>query len=329
MFCLKPKQRKVDCSYSRKSPARRNRRRRRQQQPLKHGNHIPQALQAPATMSVSPYIFDSPDADVILRAPHQLGSDEFEDYYVHKIILSIASSVFQDILSIPQPPRRSSEDTTLDVIGVTEPAKVLETFLQLIYPVDPPVIEDLRLMDDLFRLADKYAAKGVNEKLKKRLISPSFLKGDPIGVFAIACRNNLEEERLAVSHTFSIDIINEISEENIQTMTAKTYHVLLAKHAFRREQLLSTVDQAVLQMRPAASWISPCACVEKLKKEIRLEISRRPFLNKEILEMCFSSMKALGLKCGASGTGSCIYAPGPGARFLAEIAGILQAMPCS
>ena len=281
-------------------------------------------------MSASTYTFDSPDADVILRAPLQPGSDEFEDFYVHKIILSIASSVFRDILSIPQPPRHSSEDATLDVIGVTEPAKVLETFLQLIYPVDPPIIEHLRLMDDLFRLADKYAAKGVNEKLKKRLISPSFLKDDPIGVFAIACRSNLdEEERLAVSYTFSIDIINEISEEHIQTMTAGIYHRLLVKHAFRREQLLSAVDQAVLQLRPAASWISRCACIEKVKKEIRLKISGRPFLNSEILEMCFSSMRALGLKCGASGTGSCIYAPGPGARFLSEIVVILQAMPCS
>ena len=281
-------------------------------------------------MSASPYTFDSPDADVILRAPLQPGSDEVKDFHVHKIILSIASTVFQDTFSIPQPPRHTSEDTTLDVIGVTEPANVLETFLQLIYPVDPPVIEDLRLLDDLFRLADKYAAKGVGEKLRKRLVSPSFLKDDPIGVFAIACRSELGEEgRLAVSHTFSIDIINEISEEHLQTMTTKTYHRLLAKHAFRREQLISAVDQAVVQLRPAIGWFCPCACVEKLKKEIRLKISGRPFLNREILETCFSSMTALGLRCGASGTGICIYAPGPGARFLSEIVDILQAMSCS
>jgi hypothetical protein len=281
-------------------------------------------------MSASPYTFDGPGADVILRAPLQPGSDEFKDFHVHKLILSIASSVFQDILSIPQPPRHTSEDTTLDVIGVTEPAKVIENFLQLIYPVDPPVIEDLRLLDDLFRLADKYAAKGVCKKLKKRLVSPSFLEDDPIGVFAIACRSKLGEEgRLAVSHTFSIDLINEISEEHLQTMTTKSYHRLLAKHAFRREQLVGAVDQAVQQLQPAATWLPPCACVEKLKKEIRLKISGRPFLDREILETCFSSMRALGLKCGASGTERCIYAHGPGAKFLSGLIGVLQVMSCS
>ena len=52
-------------------------------------------------MSVPSYAFDDPDADVILRAPLQPGSDEFKDFHVHKLILSIASTTFRDTFSIP------------------------------------------------------------------------------------------------------------------------------------------------------------------------------------------------------------------------------------
>jgi hypothetical protein len=270
-------------------------------------------------MSASPYTFDGPDADVILRAPLQPGSDEFKDFRVHKLVLSIASGVFQDILSIPQPPHYPSEDTTLDIVGVTDPAMVFETFLQFIYPGDSPAIEDLRLVDDIFRLADKYAAKGVSEKLKKLLVSPSFLKDDPIGVFVIACRNNLaEEEALAISHTFLIDVIGEIPEEHLQSMTAKAYHRLLAKHASRRQQLIDAVD------RGSQRTVS-CPCVQKLKQEIRLVTSRRPLLDREILGACFSSMKELSNRCGARGP--CIYDAGAGAMLLSGIMRAIQAIP--
>ena len=273
-------------------------------------------------MLASPYAFDDPDADVILRAPLQPGSDEFRDFHVYKNILSIASSVFRDILSIPQPLHLTSGDTTLDVVGVTDPANVLETFLQLIYPVDPPVIEDLRLVDDLFRLADKYAAKGVSAKLKKLLVSPSFLKDDPIGVFAVACRNNLEEEEgLAVSHTFLIDVVGEISDEHLESMTAKAYHRLLAKHALRQEQLVGAVDQGSRGMQRGV-----CTCVRKLKQEIRLATSGRPFLDREILDKCYFSMKALSYRCGAR-SGNCIYDADEGTAFLSNIMRAIQAIP--
>jgi len=267
------------------------------------------------TMSTSPHTFGGPDADVILRAPLQPGSDEFEDFHVHKLILSIASRIFQDTFSIPRPPRRTSEDTALDVVNVEETAKVLETFLQLIYPVQPPVFDDLQLVDDLFRVTDKYGVDGVYAKLTKILVSPSFLKGDPIGVYAIACRNNLDEEtKLAVSHTFSINVVSNTSERNLQAMTAKTYHRLLAEHAHRREQLIDAVNAA------QRSWdlASVCCCGrgEKFMKEICLELSKRPFLDRETLEGCISPYMQ-GSACRASS--GCTLNFGAGSRFMSAI----------
>ena len=271
-------------------------------------------------MSASSYTFDGPDPDVIFRTPLQPGSDEFKDFHVHKLILSIASTVFYDMFSIPQPPHNASEEIVLDVVQVAEPAKVFETFLLLIYPVNPPVIEDLQLVGDLFQLADKYMVKGVASKLKKRLISPSFLRDDPIGVFAIACRNNLDEEaKLALSHTFSIDVVSQISDKHLQTMTARTYHRLLAEHALRRKELMSAVDSAL-----ASRVWKPCHCALKLKKEIQLEISGRPFIDREILGECLSSVSGQNARCGGHES-YCILAPGEGSVLLSNIMGRIQA----
>jgi hypothetical protein len=273
-------------------------------------------------MSASPYAFDSPDADVILRAPLYHGSDEFKDFRVHKAILSIASNVFRDILSTPRPLRHISGDTTLDVIKVTGPPGVLRDFLELIYPVDPPVIPHLQLVDDLFRLADKYSAMGVRARLKTLLVSPSFLERDPVGVFAIACRSHLnEEKRLAISHTFSVDIVDGISGEHLQAMTTSNYHSLLAEHASRRRQLIDAIDRV-----PPAERIEWCSCVEKLKKEIRLITSGRPFLDREMLDACLSSMRESSSKC--NGGKHCIHEAGRGASLASGIMRVIKAMPC-
>jgi len=274
-------------------------------------------------MSAPSYICDGPDPDVILRAPLQPGSDEFKDFHVHKIVLSLASITFRDTFSIPQPPRHTSDDTTLDVVQVTEFANVLETFLQLIYPVDPPLIDDLRLVDDLFRAADKYAAKGITTKLKKFLVSPSFLKRDPIGVFAIACSNNLDEEAgLAVQHTFTIDVITQISEERLHTMTTKTYHRLLTEHVLRRKQLIGALNTAWLTLNPEGT----CRCIAKLGEKVHVSICGRPVLSRETLEHCLSHVDGSGCGGGVPFGGHCIKDHRRSSQFLAAVMNTIRAL---
>ena len=277
-------------------------------------------------MSSSSCTFDSPDADVILRAPLQSGVDDlFKDFRVHKLILSIASTVFQNTFSIPQPPRHTSGDTKLDVVRISESAEVVETFLQLIYPVDPPVITDLQLLDNVLRLADKYMAGCVITRLRKILVSPSFLKDDPIGVFIVACHNNLEvEEKVAVLHTFSIDVVRQISEEHVQAMTTKAYHRLLTKHAIRRGRLIDVFDSA----RDAAHsqytrWSDPCPCYGGLKEQVLLEISGRPFLDREVLDKCLAKG---GRRPPCSAESRCIQTPGKDAEFMSDVVRRIQAM---
>jgi len=273
-------------------------------------------------MTTSSYIFDGPDPDVILRASLQPGSDEFKDFHVHKVILSIASITFRDTFSIPQPPRHASESTTLDVVPLSESADVLETFLRLIYPVDPPVIENLWLLDDLFRIADKYIAKGITAKLGKRLISPSFLQHDPIGVFAIACRSNLDEEaRLAVPHTFSIDVTNRIPEGRLQAMTAQTYHRLLTEHGLRRKQIIDILDAARLSIDSH----SQCQCLERLKEETRSHISGSPHLDRKTLQTSLSLVGSMGPSCRGMVWSNCITSAGF-SKFVSDVMRRIQAL---
>jgi len=79
-------------------------------------------------MSVPTYNFDAHDADVILQAPIQPGSDQFKDFRTHKAILSIVSTFFRDMFSFPQP---ATGDATLSIIPVVESAEVFEVFLRL------------------------------------------------------------------------------------------------------------------------------------------------------------------------------------------------------
>ena len=261
---------------------------------------------------------------MILRAPLQPESDEFKDFHVHKLILSIASITFRDTFSIPQPPRHNPNDNTLDIVQVSESANVLETFLQLIYPVDPPLIENLWLVEHLFRAADKYAAKGITAKLKKFLISPSFLKHDPIGVFAIACSNNLDEEaRLAVQHTFTIDVVSQISEERLHTMTAKTYHLLLTEHALRRKQLISALNTSWRSIDPQPR----CRCMAKLEEKVHIHICGSPFLDRETLEHCLSLVDNSGCGSGGPFGGPCIKQHGGSSQlFFSDAMSRIQAL---
>ena len=251
-------------------------------------------------MSASPYTFDAHDADVILRIPLQPGSDEFKDFRVHKAILSIASTLFHDMFSIPQPPQPTTGDISLPIVDIVESVETFETFLRLIYPIEPPAINSLQLVDDLFRLAEKYMAGSVHAKLKHTLVSPFFLKDDPIWVYAIACRANLDEEaRLAVQYTFKIDLIRDISHTHLQIMTAETYNFLLKSHATRRAGLISALNQG----KPPLPKSSECGCgigfYSILQRDITLAIWESPFLDRQRLDLCLSSTAYIPeSKCG-------------------------------
>jgi len=245
-------------------------------------------------MPVPTYNFDGHDADVILRTPLQQGSDKSKDFRVHKVILSIASTLFHDMFSLPQP---TAGDATLPVVPVTESAEVFEIFLRFIYPVEPPTITSLQLVDDLFQLAEKYMANSVHAKLRQILMSsPAFLNDDPIWVYALACRTNLDTmAELAIPFTFKIDPIRDIPQTHLRMMTAETYNRLLMAHSARRPALISAVSRVDHMPYPGE-----CRCgggfYTGLENSIKLAIWEQPFLDRQRLDSCLP--KSTVSKCG-------------------------------
>lgn len=72
--------------------------------------------------------FEVPDANLTIR------STDFVDFRVHKPVLAMASSVFNDILSLPQSSDSESEDD-FPVVKLSEDSELLYSLLSIIYPV--------------------------------------------------------------------------------------------------------------------------------------------------------------------------------------------------
>ena len=105
---------------------------------------------------MSSTFFTTDDGDVILRAGLEPGSRL--DFRVHRLILSLASPVFKDMFTFPQPPAQNqSEEHQLPIVDVPDPPPVLDTVLRFIYPgVAPPKIANLSALSAALSAADKY-----------------------------------------------------------------------------------------------------------------------------------------------------------------------------
>jgi hypothetical protein len=86
----------------------------------------PQAQINPTTHP--PKSLDVSDANLIIR------SSDLVDFRVHKSVLAIVSSVFQDMLSFSQPPDSESVDG-LPLVQLTENSELLNSLISLLYPI--------------------------------------------------------------------------------------------------------------------------------------------------------------------------------------------------
>ena len=177
------------------------------------------------------YQFTADDADIILRTP------ESTLFRVHKNILSIASSVFKDMLADPQSPSESAEEKCeLPVIDVQDSAEDLEVLLRMIYPVAFPPITNLNDLSNALVILDKYHTEGLQERLKLLLTSSTFLATDPVRVYAIACRWGFKTEAaIAAPYASTIGISNFTCMDDLRYMSGLDYHRIALLAQERRE----------------------------------------------------------------------------------------------
>lgn len=94
---------------------------------------------------MSLYYFDAPDADAILRSP------DGKEFRVHRLVLSLASPVFQGMFGLPQSTNNPSEIPTIDI---PKSSDILQPFIQYLYPRPPPKIPDIAVWTALYTITD-------------------------------------------------------------------------------------------------------------------------------------------------------------------------------
>ncbi|KAI8982744.1 hypothetical protein BD414DRAFT_442764 [Trametes punicea] len=159
------------------------------------------------------YPFNKAAADAILRTSDNV------DFWVRRSILAEASCIFEDMLSIPQPPPGALNDDDikdgLPVIRLTEDSQTLDKLLRLCYPIDDPEFTTLDELRPVLEAAMKYMMEEAISLLRNRLVKLG--QSQPLRAFAIACALDLTQEAESLvplaytAHCAFVDELKDIS----------------------------------------------------------------------------------------------------------------------
>ena len=176
-----------------------------------------------------------PDADVILRAS---GGKEF---HAHKLVLSLASPMFRDMFSVPQPP--TTKPSQLPTVDVDDSPEALEIFLLIIYPARKPLIDDIQTLASVLRLADKYDAKDVLD-IQRDYLPSTYNSLPPIQMYAILCACGREEEAGAAARRVPFASLKTLdSSPLLQLMTIAQYQQLVSFMTARDQRMREIVNK--------------------------------------------------------------------------------------
>ena len=175
------------------------------------------------TLTVTPYTshmlpdpFTTEDGDVVLR----VGPDD--TFRVHKLVLSLASPVFNDLFQSAQPdtPDEGREGTP-PTLSLTDAPEAVDLLLRFIYPgVVPPTITNLAVLSALLTIADKYNVSMVPPVVKERLAAKEMLEKDPLGVYIEACRWRFTDETKAAARRLTpFKIMDSPSLRNLHNLS--------------------------------------------------------------------------------------------------------------
>ncbi|KIO20621.1 hypothetical protein M407DRAFT_29728 [Tulasnella calospora MUT 4182] len=144
---------------------------------------------------------DSSTGDCVLQTP------DGTQFVVHRLVLSLASQIWNNMFSLPQGSEGSSD--THPVIPVEEDPETMEALLTMVYPLSPPRINSYDLATRLVQACDKYFIDvfRLDTILYKVLRTTAALEADPLGVYALAWRLGMDDEaKIASRYTHRLDL---------------------------------------------------------------------------------------------------------------------------
>ncbi|KAI0269682.1 hypothetical protein BGY98DRAFT_285047, partial [Russula aff. rugulosa BPL654] len=154
--------------------------------------------------------FDVPDANLIIR------SSDLVNFRVHKPVLAMASPVFKDLLSLPQPPDGESVDG-LPVVQLSEDSDLLKTLVSMLYPLHPVIPKSYEKVLYLLAACQKYEMTAVQSSIRDKVSQGEFPA--PYGIeafsaYAIASGKGLIPEmenaaRQTLDHPITFEILGE------------------------------------------------------------------------------------------------------------------------
>ncbi|EIW75083.1 hypothetical protein CONPUDRAFT_132017 [Coniophora puteana RWD-64-598 SS2] len=215
--------------------------------------------------------------DIVLR------SSDAVHFRVFRCLLALASPFFDAMFDLPQPQPATVHGRTtlvgdLDVIPMTENGRTVDAMLRYCYPaasVPLPALETLEDVEQVLEGAIKYGMEGVEQQIRKLLVSPRFLDAQPLHVFAIATRLALEPEaRLAARHLLQAPLPLPLPKaragNEIQRGTVLPAADLARLHKYRArcthaaQTLLANLASAGPRLAQSYAfyqwWTAACAC---------------------------------------------------------------------
>ncbi|KAI0255773.1 hypothetical protein BJV78DRAFT_1173209 [Lactifluus subvellereus] len=178
-----------------------------------------QSQQSPEPLANAP--FDDTRADVILR------SSDGVNFRVFKIILSLASPIFADMFSIPQPTPNEFH-TEPPVVTLSEDSKTLDFALRHLYPVEHPTEIELRDACTLIEFARKYQVKALGPVIARSLTDA--IESDPTGVYATAVTYGEADIAIKAARSSLKRPISHLKPSQLQCATAVLYGELIRYH---------------------------------------------------------------------------------------------------
>ncbi len=185
--------------------------------------------------------FDDPEADIILQSSNKV------NFHVYSVVLKLASPVFRDMFSIPQP----APQTNTPIVEMEEDSTVLDIMLRLCYPGPDPRVTKLAQLTSILRVVEKYDLDGVVEKMGRDYAALADIEGEPVEAFAMACRYRWKEVALTAARAslaFTTDDLLRQEGEALKAVTGMEYHRLFQYH--------HTCRLACQNITKNISWVS-------------------------------------------------------------------------
>ncbi|KIM89201.1 hypothetical protein PILCRDRAFT_84944 [Piloderma croceum F 1598] len=213
--------------------------------------------------------FNDPKADVILRSSDNI------DFRTFKSLLSLASTVFDDMFGWPQPPAAGSDDTKrtieagqLPVVTVSEPSRTVRNVLMFCHPKCSPELDNISEINEVTAMGLKYDMEGLvgHARQSAKRLSLEVMK-EPIRAYAIACRYKLKQEmKLAAKATLALPLSNRSSPVELELISAADLQRVIAYHDSCAKATVMLGSTTVLHCQPRFDWIYSqldCTCKKK------------------------------------------------------------------